>query len=194
MDYEDSEKHQRRALAERDPLPPDDWAEYGSTARAQAIYTAERPYITAIIRQSVPPQDVPDLVQETFRSLFTAKGTGPGLLTASRAYVAAAARSVLKQRHRSGTRRRQSDHHMFDDQEIAGPDPHVVLEQRDVLRRAEEAIARLRPATRDVFLMHRFDDLSYPEIARIKGMSVKRVEKHIAKALFAIRKARDTQS
>jgi RNA polymerase sigma-70 factor (ECF subfamily) len=42
--------------------------------------------------------------------------------------------------------------------------------------------------------MHRFDDLSYPEIARIKGMKVKRVEKHIAKALVAIRKARDAQS
>jgi RNA polymerase sigma-70 factor (ECF subfamily) len=194
MDYEDSDKQQRQSLGEGDPLPPDDWAGFTAGARAEAIYAAERPYITAIIRQGVPPQDVPDLVQETFRSLFTAKGTGPGLLTASRAYVAAAARSILRQRRRSGARRRHSDHHMFDDREIAGPDPHVVLEQRDVLRRAEEAIARLAPATRDVFLMHRFDNLSYPEIARIKGMSVKRVEKHIAKALVAIRKARDPQS
>lgn len=192
MDYDDSEQR-RRPLDGGDPLPPDDWAGYGAAARADALYASERLYVTAIIRQSVPPQDVPDLVQETFRRLFTAKGTGAGLIEASRAYVAAAARAVLKQRLRTGARRQQGAHHAFADHEVAGADPHTLLEHRDMLRRVEEAIARLSPATRDVFLMHRFDDLSYPEIARIKGMKVKRVEKHIAKALLAIRKARDTQ-
>lgn len=38
------------------------------------------------------------------------------------------------------------------------------------------------------------EDLSYQEIARIKGMSIKRVEKHITKALVAVRKARETQA
>jgi RNA polymerase sigma-70 factor (ECF subfamily) len=42
--------------------------------------------------------------------------------------------------------------------------------------------------------MQTFDDLSYSEIARIKGMSEKAVENHLVKARMAIRKARDTQS
>ena len=38
--------------------------------------------------------------------------------------------------------------------------------------------------------MHRFEGLSYPEIARIKGISVKTVESHMSRALAAIRRAR----
>jgi RNA polymerase sigma factor (sigma-70 family) len=73
---------------------------------------------------------------------------------------------------------------------LAGADPHAALEARDQLRRAEEAIARLKPKTRDIFLMHRFDGMSYEEIAAKQGMSVKGVEKQIAKALVAVRRAR----
>lgn len=194
MDYDDSEKDRRRGLDAADPLPPDDWAGFGSTARAEALYAAQHRQVAGIFRRSVPPQEVGDLVQETFRRVFSARGHGAGLLDAPAAYVASAARSILKNRARSGVRNLHALHHSYEEQDIAGPDPHAALEARDMIRRVEDAIARLAPATRDVFLLHRFDDLSYPEIARIKGMKVKRVEKHIAKALVAIRKARDAQS
>lgn len=193
MDYDDSEQDGRRSLDAADPLPPDDWTGFGCTARAEALYAAQRPLVAGIFRRSVPPQDVGDLVQETFRRVFSAKGQSAGLLDAPAAYVAAAARSILKNRARSAVRNHGAAHHRYEEQDIAGPDPHAALEARDMLRRAEDAVARLSPVTRDIFLMHRFDDLSYAEIAAIKQMSPKRVEKHIAKALVAIRKARDTQ-
>ena len=193
MDFEDDPSN-RRALSSGDPLPPGDWEGAGAAGRAEAIYAAERRYVTAIFRRSVPPQEVPDLVQETFRRLFSAKGTGTGLLQASRAYVATAARAILKNRARSGVRNQTHAHHSFEDHDVAGPDPHAALEHRDTLRRVEDAIARLNPTTRDVFLMQTFDDLSYSEIARIKGISEKAVENHLVKARMAIRKARDTQS
>ena len=194
MDHDDSEKDGRRGLDAADPLPPDDWAAFGRTARAEALYAQQRPLVAGIFRRSVPPQEVGDLVQETFRRVFSATGNRVGLLDAPAAYVAAAARSILKNRARSGVRNLHGAHHSYEEQDIAGPDPHAALEARDMIRRVEDAIARLSPATRDVFLMHRFDDLSYAEIADIKQMSPKRVEKHIAKALVAIRKARDPQS
>ena len=193
MDYDDSDQERRRGLDAGDPLPPDDWAGFGSMARAEALYAAQRPLVAGIFRRNVPPQDVGDLVQETFRRVLSATRNRAGLLDAPAAYVATAARSILKNRARSGVRNYAQAHHSYEEEDIAGPDPHAALEARDMIRRVEEAIARLRPATRDVFLMHRFDDLSYAEIAKIKQMSPKRVEKHIAKALVAIRKARDTQ-
>lgn len=193
MDYDDSEQDGRRGLDAADPLPPDDWSGFGRTARAEALFAAQRPLVAGIFRRNVPPQDVADLVQETFRRVLSATRTRAGLLDAPAAYVAVAARSILKNRARSGVRNLGGAHHSFEEQDIAGPDPHAALEARDMLRRAEEAVVRLGPATRDIFLMHRFDDLSYAEIAAIKQMSPKRVEKHIAKALAAIRKARDTQ-
>lgn len=193
MDYDD-DSNGRRAVAAGDPLPPGDWAEYGRADREEALYVTHQARVAGIFRRNVPPQEVSDLVQETFRRLFSAKGVHAGFLEAPGAYLAAAARTILKNRQRSRVRGQLHAHHSFDDHEVAGPDPHATLEHRDMLRRVEDAIAKLDPTTRDVFLMHRFDDVSYPEIGRLKGMDVKAVERHIVKALIAVRKARDTHS
>lgn len=192
MDFDD-DPADRRGLPASDPLAPGDWAGFGRAARDEQFYSSHQARVTGIFRRNVPSQEVPDLVQETFRRLFSAKGDYASLIDAPAAYLAAAARSILKNRKRSGVRGQLHAHHSFEDHHVAGPDPHKVLEQRDMLRRLDEAIAGLDASTRDVFLLHRFEDLRYSEIARIKGISVKRVEKHIAKAMKVLRKARDTQ-
>lgn len=63
------------------------------------------------------------------------------------------------------------------------PDPQIA--------RIEWAIACLPKRTRDVFLMHRFDDLGYDRIAHRLGISEKAVEREMVRALCAIRKARE---
>lgn len=57
------------------------------------------------------------------------------------------------------------------------------------IARAEAAIAGLPELTREVFFMHRFEDLSYERIARRQDIDVKEVEGHIATALIALRRA-----
>ena len=57
------------------------------------------------------------------------------------------------------------------------------------IARAEAAIARLPKFTREVFFMHRFEDLSYERIARRLDIDVKEVEGHIAATLIALRRA-----
>lgn len=52
---------------------------------------------------------------------------------------------------------------------------------------AEEAIAGLPERTREVFYMHRFEDLSYERIARRLDIDTKEVEGHIAATLIALR-------
>ena len=191
MDY-DNENEGRGSLGAADPVPPDDWDGFRRHARTEAILAEQRPRLAGFFRRNAHPQDVADLVQESFRRFFTAKGyfsigDKPG------AYLAQTARTLLKERARTGARRQHAAHHSFEEQDVAGPDPHNALEARDLLRRAEEALADLDTTTQDVFLMHRVENLSYAEIARIKGIGVKRVEKLISKAVTAIRKARDTQ-
>lgn len=63
------------------------------------------------------------------------------------------------------------------------PDPEIA--------RIEWAIARLPKRTREVFMMHRFDDLRYDRIAHRLGISEKAVEREIVRTLHAIRKARE---
>lgn len=45
-------------------------------------------------------------------------------------------------------------------------------------------LLRLSERTRDIFLAHRVDGLSYQEIARQHQVSVSTVERHVAKALM----------
>lgn len=62
----------------------------------------------------------------------------------------------------------------------------VVDAERDMLGRLEAAMRRLDPRTREIFLAKRLDLLSYAEIARRTGLSVRRVERQMTKALAAI--------
>jgi len=57
-----------------------------------------------------------------------------------------------------------------------------VLASRVRLERVREGLSRLTPRTREIFLMHRLDEMKYREIAERLGISQSAVEKHIAKA------------
>jgi RNA polymerase sigma-70 factor (ECF subfamily) len=50
------------------------------------------------------------------------------------------------------------------------------------LNRVKSGLAQLNPKTRQIFLMHRLDEIKYREIAVRLGLSQSAVEKHIAKA------------
>ena len=49
---------------------------------------------------------------------------------------------------------------------------------------------KLRPITREIFMAHRLDGLSYAEIADRTGLSVKGVEKHMSKAIAQVTRSR----
>ena len=55
---------------------------------------------------------------------------------------------------------------------------------------AAAVIRALPPKTRDAFLLHRFEALTYRQIAGRLGVSVSMVEKHIAEALRQLKKSR----
>jgi RNA polymerase sigma factor (sigma-70 family) len=59
-------------------------------------------------------------------------------------------------------------------------------EAQELIERIETGLAAANPRTREAFLLHRFDGLSYAEIARELGISTRAVTNHIAKALLLI--------
>lgn len=193
MDYDDS-AILSAAHAACDPVPPDDWARYAARepveARAAAIYRAERPRLARFLRGRAPAQEIGDLVQECFRRLTSSASYPRVLAEQPRAYLFRTARNLLAEGHRTDERRLRADHLSFEDPDVAGPDPHAALEARDQMRRVAAALERLKPETRDIFLMHRFEGLRYDEIAAARGISLKSVEKHISRAMAAIRRVR----
>jgi RNA polymerase sigma factor (sigma-70 family) len=69
----------------------------------------------------------------------------------------------------------------------ADPERHVMGTQR--LRRVMSAIDAMPPKRREVFLLHRVDELTYAQIARQLNVSIKTVEKHVH---LAMRQLSDT--
>ncbi|MES2136947.1 MAG: RNA polymerase sigma factor [Pseudomonadota bacterium] len=65
-------------------------------------------------------------------------------------------------------------------------DQVAVLESRDTLRRLEQAVSKLKPKTREIFIAHRVHGFTYAEIAERTGLSVKGVEKQMSKAIAKI--------
>ena len=66
------------------------------------------------------------------------------------------------------------------------PSAETVLLARERLERMSVCLGRLNDKTRAIFLAHRIDGMSYQQIARLHGLSVSSVEKHIAKAMLLI--------
>jgi RNA polymerase sigma-70 factor (ECF subfamily) len=64
-------------------------------------------------------------------------------------------------------------------------------EQQELLERMEAIVLRLPRMTREIFLAHRLDDMPYEEIARRTGLSVRKVERHMARAILALVRALD---
>lgn len=68
----------------------------------------------------------------------------------------------------------------------AAPQPDEVLAADQCLERMSSALDTVSQRSRQVFLLHRLDGLSYPQIAQRLGVSVSTVERHIASAIVAL--------
>ena len=69
----------------------------------------------------------------------------------------------------------------------AEPCPQAVAEHRERLERVRRIVESLPPKQREVFILHRFGNLTYAEIAERAGISVSTVEKHVIRALATCR-------
>lgn len=65
-------------------------------------------------------------------------------------------------------------------------DPERTLLATERLKRAFSVIDRMPDRRREAFLLHRIDGLTYLQIARRMGVSVKAVEKHISGAMLQL--------
>jgi RNA polymerase sigma-70 factor (ECF subfamily) len=133
----------------------------------------------------VPPQDVDDLVQDLFVGLLSRRRTGE--IEDVRRYVFAAAANLLRKR---ALKQRGLAHPPCEPVELVSQiTPERILLQRDELRRVQRAIEGLPARSREILLLHRFEDMTYATIAKGFGISTSAVEKHMILALKTIRAA-----
>jgi RNA polymerase sigma-70 factor (ECF subfamily) len=140
-----------------------------------------------LARLHVRADDVQDVAQESVARLLRYRDREPPEAWAALLYRIA----INVARDRARHERHVPPSSVESDTIAADDSPEQHASDQEALARARAAILALPSRCRAVYLMHRIDGLSYPEIARRCGISTKAVEKHMSRALRELRDARE---
>ena len=178
--------------SEAHPLAPEDrLVPIVETVCLESLYRDHSSrLLRSISRRTSSREEAHDLVHDIFLRIARIGASRPLKLDKPEAYLSRMATNLLRDLARTASRHQSDRHVTVDEQSLPGPDQQKHLESRDMLRRMEAAMLKLRPITREIFMAHRLDGLSYAEIADRTGLSVKGVEKHMSKAIAQITRAR----
>jgi RNA polymerase sigma-70 factor (ECF subfamily) len=144
-------------------------------------------YVTRMVYRVVADAAVAeDLAQEVFFEMWRRKDQLN--LTSIQAYLRRAAlnRTLNYLRDR---KMKWEDDRVLPDLPSAETPTHQAMETHELEDMIRQSIDRLPEKCRLVFLLSRFEELSYQEIAERLGISVKTVENQIGKALKYLRTA-----
>jgi len=170
-------------LEEGEPLPPTHDRVASTETTVEHLYRSERPGLLRFLHRRATVERTEDVVQQIFTRIVARTATETISLEAPGAYLRQAARNLLRDEARAAARTHHAQHVSIDDVEIGSGDPIAALEARDDLARIEQAVLRLKPLTRQIFLACRLDGYSYAEIAEQTGLSVRGVEKQMSRAI-----------
>ena len=138
-------------------------------------------------RRVASQQDAADLTQETFLRVLASKSVQP--VKEPLRLLFRVARNLLIDRSRRAKSRPAPELLREDLHASSAASPARTTQAADTLEQVQRAIAALPPRCRDVFILNRFEGLSYADIARRMNISPKTVEKHMAKAILSCRAA-----
>lgn len=142
-----------------------------------------RRYVHRLMTSGSDVDDVDDIVQEVYVRAYAAKKTEK--LAFAKAYLFRIARNLT---FKSNTKKTSHIQKLVEDFAAEGIIDNVVpqdeqLHQKRRLKVFFEAVSRLPPQCRQVFILRQLDGLTHQEISQKLGISTSTVEKHIAKGL-----------
>lgn len=124
-----------------------------------------------------------DLVQESFLRLM--QHPEPHSIENHRAYLYKVTANSLTDHHRklAVMAKYYEEFDDFDNLPSAKPGPEVTVHHAQLLQKCLKALDGLPAIQRNIFLLHRFDGMSYPQIAKLLRISRATVERHFAAAM-----------
>lgn len=167
----------------KDNARPVSQGDPGQTAILPEHEAAIRRYC---MRRGVAVHDLDDVIQDVRLRLLRLDRAQT--IENPQAYLFQITANLLRDRHRADRSRHRTDHVGIDDHELRdhSPGPERLNLDRETLEQLRAAILALPQRTRSVFLLHRFEDFTYSEIAQHLGLSTSAVEKHMMRALRRI--------
>jgi len=183
------------SISEGDSAPPEDLAtRVRGNDVVEAIYLRQRSQLTAFFkRRCRSHEEAAELLQETFLRFLKVPLQRVLGLESPEAYLSTIAGNLLRDRAKAQARRKAAYEAYAQDGAPTPPDELRRLEARDMIDRLGSAMRGLRPKTREIFMAHRLDGLTYGEIAARTGLSIKTVEKHMSRAIAYLDRVRSRQ-
>lgn len=166
-----------------------------SGREVEALFLRFRPALLRFFeRRAFAQADAEDMTQEVFLRITRLCSTQA--LWQPAGFLFQVAANVMRDRIRRDNARHQRMHVDVDDAEldVHAPSEEAVYEQREALAGFMAALAELTPKCRMVFLLHKYEEMSYSDIARQLGVSVSAIEKHMMNAIRHIRRHRSDQA
>lgn len=153
------------------------------------LYAEHRQPLQQYLASRYPQgDDAEDLVQETFLRLASGNEAPARAFARARspvAYLYRMARNLAVDKLRSAASRAGTARAAAESQEADAPGEPMAdnLATQRRLRALEAAVRRLPPKRRQVFVLHKFRQLTYREVAEHLGISQGMVEKQMSRAL-----------
>lgn len=166
-----------------DPFRPDPPPLSGEVQRwAQQYGPALRRYF----RKKVSAADAEDLIQNVFLNI-QARGEDAGAIDNVEGYLFRTAANVLARRLGRDAWSPDALVELNEPRDELSPERTLIARQR--LERVVEAMKTLPPRTRQAFVLHRFEEMTYVAIARQMGITTISVGKLIKRAVRRLSEA-----
>lgn len=158
--------------------------------RFEAFLRDEREALFKFLLTRLPTEeDAQDAVQESLIRMIRYRDSEPPEAWKRLLYRIAV--NVANDQHRYA-RSRHAAEHVTDDSLEAVPTDEPThdeqLVQQQELDAVIEVILTLPPRCQEIFLLNRVEGMTYVQVAETCGISLKAVEKHMTRALAALRK------
>lgn len=141
------------------------------------------PALRRFFARRVGAAEADDLVQDVFVHLQS-RAKGAAVEDVERYLFRTANNVLISRQRRLAVRSRALDEVLHDKrQPTESISSERILIGKQEIARAIEAMRKLPPRTREAFIFHRFNEMTYPAIAERMGISVSAVGQLIARAL-----------
>lgn len=165
-------------------------SEGGASRLDRFVRERRQPLLRFLARMNVQEHDAQDIAQESLARLLRYSASEPA--EAWQALLYRIAINLMRDRARHA--RMELRIGAYPQDAGAGveavspePSPEQHASGQEALARMQAAIGQLPVRCREVYLLHRIEGMTYPEIAHRSGISSKAVEKHISRALRLLR-------
>ena len=138
------------------------------------------PALRRFFRRRVGPAETEDMVQDVFLAMSVRQGAPVDNVEGYLFRIAA--NLITKRIGREASR--AAVEALLEAPE--GFSPERILMSKQEAGQVLDAIRGLPPRTREAFVFHRFEEMTYPEIARRLGISISAVKQLIARAIRQI--------